>query len=69
MCGMIAARNHFRARTRIPRRKRGRMRQWLYATPRAGTFARAGKRLVIPKGSDDGSLTTPRQVHGEDEAS
>ena len=43
------------------------MRQWPYATPRAGTFARAGNSF--PKGSDDGALTTPRQVHGENATS
>jgi hypothetical protein len=51
-----------------PSTKRGRVRRWPHATPRAGTFARAGKNK-LPEGSDDGSLTTPSRVHGEDVAS
>jgi hypothetical protein len=42
MCGMIAARNHFR-REPLSLNRRGRLRQWPHTTPRAGTFARAGK--------------------------
>jgi len=38
-------------------------------TQRAGVFARAGNNMVLKKASDGGSLTTPRQVHGEDVAS
>jgi len=58
MCGMIAARNHFRARTRISQPERPRAAVAL--TPR-----RAPTRSRVPanftKGSDDGVLTTPRQ--------
>jgi hypothetical protein len=67
MCGMIAARNHFR-REPLSLNRRGRVRRWPHATPRTDTFARAGKSIFL-KGSDDGSLTTLRQVHGEDVAS
>jgi len=45
MCGMIAARNHFR-REPYPSTKRGRVRRRPHATPRAGTFARAGKNKL-----------------------
>ena len=65
---MIAARNHFPARTGIPQLE-GPRAALASRHAAADTFARAGKGVVIPKGSDDGSRTTPRQVHGEDEAS
>jgi hypothetical protein len=48
MCGMIAARNHFR-REPLSLNRRGRLRQWPHTTPRAGTFARAGKSIFAER--------------------
>ena len=39
------------------------------ATPRARHISRVPAKLAFPDSSDDGSLTTPGRVHGEDVAS
>jgi hypothetical protein len=72
-CGMIAARNHFPARTGIPRRK-GAAGGGGVMPRRTPTRSRVPAKLVsrkarILKGSDDGALTTPRQGAWEGAAS